>query len=284
MTRSFPVGRLPVALAVAGDSVWVANQQDETVSRLDRRTAKVLATIPVRGHPTGIAVLKGSVWVWTLEDILVPIDPRFNAAGHALHLTALGEDPAFHGGGSTAGRRQSGKIAAAGGFLWVTAGATTVIRVSPDTPEQHRSFVPSDGAQGAIIAVNGNPWVGGFSQVYPIAARSGIAGTGVPVGQVRDLAFGAGSLWVVSGLETGQQGVRTALRRVDTGGRVVLSTISLGSNPVAVAVAGGSAWVASGQSIQRIDPSNDQVVDTIPVGANPTDLAGDADGVWVAVK
>jgi YVTN family beta-propeller protein len=284
VTRSFPVGRLPVAIAVARDSVWVANQQDETVSRLDRRTGSVLATIPVRAHPTGIAVHKNRVWVWTVEGKLIPIDPRFDVAGEAVDLPAPGPDPEFIGGDRPARGREAGKITAAGGFLWLTAPGTTVIRVRPETPERHRSFVPSDGAQGAAVALKGNLWVAGYSQVFPIAARSGIEGTGITVGLVRDLAYGAGSLWVVSGSETGAQGVRTALRRVDVRGRVIRTTIAPGTNPVAVEVAGHSVWLASAETIQRVDPENDQIIDAIPVGATLTDMAGDVDGIWVAVK
>jgi YVTN family beta-propeller protein len=284
VTRSFPVGRVPVGLAVAGDSVWVANQEDETVSRLDRRTARVVATIPVGAHPTSITAHEGRLWVWTMEGVLVAIDPRFNVAGEAVELVAPGGDPAFRGVDAPALRKGAGRITAAGGFLWLTAARTTLIRVAPETPERYRSFLPDDGVQGALVAVNGNLWVGGFSQVFPIAARSGIEGTGITVGRVNDLAFGAGGLWVVSGSETGQQGVRTALRRVDLGSRLVRTTIALGSSPVAVEVAGGSVWLASGKAIRRIDPESDQVTQTIPVGASPTDLAGDVDGVWVAVK
>jgi YVTN family beta-propeller protein len=284
VTRSFPVGRLPVAIAVARDSLWVANQQDETVSRLDRQTGNVLATIPVGAHPTGVTAHGGKVWVWTVEGLLVPIDPQFDVAGKAIALPAPGPEPEFIGGDRPARGREAGKITAAGGFLWLTAPGTTVIRVRPETPERHRSFVPSDGAQGAVVPVNGNLWVAGYSQVFPIAARSGIEGTGITVGLVRDLAYGAGSLWVVSGMETGAQGVRTALRPVDVRSRVIRTTIALGTNPVAVDVAAGSVWLASGKTIRRVDPENDQIVDTVPVGATPTDLAGDVDGIWVAVK
>ena len=117
--------------------------------------------------------------------------------------------------------------------------------------------------------MNGNLWVGGYSQVFPIAARSGIEGTGITVGLVRDLAFGAGSLWVVSGLETGQQGVRDGAAARRRPSRVIRTTIALGTNPVAVEVADGSVWLASGKTIRRVDPENDQVIEAIPVGATP---------------
>ena len=134
------------------------------------------------------------------------------------------------------------------------------------------------------MAGNGALWVGGFGEVFPVAARTGIEGAGVSVGLVRDLAFGAGDLWVVSGQETGQQSVRSALRRVDVRSRLIRTTIAAQSNPVAVEVAAGTVWLASGTTVRRVDPDTDRVTGAIDVGASVTDLAGDADGVWVAVK
>jgi len=60
------VGRDPRALAVAFDSLWVANYRDKTVARIDRATGHA-ETIAVGGHPTGIAASAKVVWVWTLD-------------------------------------------------------------------------------------------------------------------------------------------------------------------------------------------------------------------------
>lgn len=275
VARSASVGRLPVALAVARDSVWVANHTDQTVMHLDRRTAKVLATVPVGGHPTGIAVHEDTVWVWTAEGLLVPVDPEFDVAGEAVDLAAA-DAPAgpWEPGGH-------GEIAVADGHVWLTAPRTTLIRAMP---ERHRAFTPPDGVEGAMAPADGDLWVGGFATVFPVDTRSGIEGAGVSVGRVTDLAFGAGSLWVASGQENGQQGARAALRRVDVRSRLIRTTISIGSSPVAVVVAGRSVWVAGGSTLRRVDPETDRVTDAIPIGASPTALAGDADGVWVAVR
>jgi YVTN family beta-propeller protein len=50
-----PVGTRPGAVASGSGSLWVANQDDQTISRIDPRTLRTLATIPVGSPPTGIA-------------------------------------------------------------------------------------------------------------------------------------------------------------------------------------------------------------------------------------
>ena len=101
---------------------------------------------------------------------------------------------------------------------------------------------------------------------------------------MRGLAFGVGSLWVVSGGPGHIGGVRQALRRVDTETRLIQTTIPVGSDPVAVAVAAGSVWVASrsDRAIARVDAEQNRVVDTLRLGSAPIALAADQNGVWVA--
>jgi hypothetical protein len=80
LTKSFAVGREPRALARTDDSVWVANLRDQTVTRLPRGGGRGV-TIPVGGHPTDLVAYRELMWVWTLEGLLVPIDPRFESVG-----------------------------------------------------------------------------------------------------------------------------------------------------------------------------------------------------------
>ena len=59
------VGRLPVATALAGDFVWVANVGDSTLTRVDTRSGQA-QTIGGLNTPTGIAADdNGNVWVTT---------------------------------------------------------------------------------------------------------------------------------------------------------------------------------------------------------------------------
>src|SRR5262249_260743 len=118
LTRSITVGRDPSALTVADNSVWVANRQEATVTRIDRTSGQPV-TIPVAGHPTGLVASDNMVWVWTLEGLLVPIDPRFDTAGKPVSLASeiIGR------------RRGGGRLTVGGGFLWIAAPGATVIRV-----------------------------------------------------------------------------------------------------------------------------------------------------------
>jgi YVTN family beta-propeller protein len=60
---STTVGRDPVAVAVGGGSVWVANYESGSVSRIDPRDGSVVARIPVGRFPTTLATGLGEVWV-----------------------------------------------------------------------------------------------------------------------------------------------------------------------------------------------------------------------------
>jgi virginiamycin B lyase len=80
-SQAIEVGDAPRFLAIGEDAVWVMNQGDGSVSRVDA-TGMVVATIPVSDAPIqggDIAVGGGSVWVRTEQDLVVRIDPRTNA-------------------------------------------------------------------------------------------------------------------------------------------------------------------------------------------------------------
>jgi DNA-binding SARP family transcriptional activator len=280
ITKSFAVGRGPSALTLANNSLWVANYRDQTVTRIDPERGP-RGAIPVGGHPTGIAAFRDTVWVWTLEGLLVPI--RYDVAGDPVSLSG---EILRAGSGEGGVQDLGGRLTAGGRFLWIAAPGTTVIRVDPADPRNRTPTFPDAGVQGAIGYHDGEVWVGGVNKVFSVDPDTRIPHTGPDVGVVRDLAFGAGSLWVVSGIQTHVGGVVQALRRIDSHTRMVQATIPVGSDPVAVAVAGHSVWVATRTdgSVARVDPAQNRVVDTIPLGAKPTALVAADDGVWLAVR
>jgi YVTN family beta-propeller protein len=61
-TVTVPVGKGPSALSILRDGtrVYVANQKDGTVSVVNMTTFQVEATVPVIGHPIGIATVSGT--------------------------------------------------------------------------------------------------------------------------------------------------------------------------------------------------------------------------------
>jgi virginiamycin B lyase len=61
--KTIKVGADPLGVAVGAGSVWVANSSARTVSRIDPREDEVVSTIEVGGIPRGVAVGEGAVWV-----------------------------------------------------------------------------------------------------------------------------------------------------------------------------------------------------------------------------
>ncbi len=110
-------GRAPSAIAVGEGAVWVANTQDDTVSRIDPRSAAVTQTIPVGAGPTGIAAAGGAVWVAnSLGGTVSRIDPEANRVEATVEV---GEAPQG--------------VTVAHGLVWVT------VQASAEAPDGARA-------------------------------------------------------------------------------------------------------------------------------------------------
>ena len=98
----------PTAVLPAFGSIWVANQLDGTVSRLEPSTGRALTAIPVGQGPNSLGVAGGKIWVANeFDGSITAIDPATNDP-----------DPAIHVGGSVA------SAAADGDQLWLAVGAS----------------------------------------------------------------------------------------------------------------------------------------------------------------
>jgi virginiamycin B lyase len=94
-------------MTVGHDAVWVMNQNDGTVSRIDPDTETVVATVRVSAGPIcggDVAVGADAVWVRTGIELATAIDPTSNKVVRVL--------------GPAAG---SGSIAVTDGAVWITA-------------------------------------------------------------------------------------------------------------------------------------------------------------------
>jgi DNA-binding SARP family transcriptional activator/DNA-binding beta-propeller fold protein YncE/ABC-type branched-subunit amino acid transport system substrate-binding protein len=135
----------------AGDgAVWVASGADDRVVRLDPRTGRVVAQIPiaaVRGarvaSPYGVAVGAGALWVTAaLAGTVSRIDPRLNAVTATIRV----------------GRRPT-RLAIGEGAVWVVNAADgTVSRIDPRRDIVTRTIRVGPGVTG-IAAGLGAVWV-----------------------------------------------------------------------------------------------------------------------------
>jgi streptogramin lyase/predicted Ser/Thr protein kinase len=92
--RELTVGRAPDAIAVGANALWVANFEDDTVSRLaiaGRGQPPITRTFPVGDGPVDVAVGEGGVWVASkLDRAVTRLDP---ATGQEIATIELGNEP-----------------------------------------------------------------------------------------------------------------------------------------------------------------------------------------------
>jgi YVTN family beta-propeller protein len=267
-----PVGTRPGAIAYGSGSLWVANQDDRTVSRVDPQTMHTLQAIPVGQLPSGIAASADQIWVATAA--LTPsatavsvsrIDPRFNS----LTPVPIGND--------VTGAPEA--VAAQGDQVWAAPGAGLLTRLDGTTGRIVHQLDPNASPTAIAIGGDGAVWItdnsaDNLTRVDPTGLLTPVAVGNGPSG----IAVGEGGVWVADSLDN-------ALVRIDPGTRAVTETIPVGNSPAGVAVGDGSVWVAdSGDgTVDRIDPLRDKVIATIPVGSSPQALTVANGRVWVTV-
>jgi YVTN family beta-propeller protein len=80
---SVPIGGDITGVAAAGDTVWVANTANGTVSRIDARRHAVVATVPVGLRPYALAADQHGVWVALLGRAVMMHTPSGPAGSSA---------------------------------------------------------------------------------------------------------------------------------------------------------------------------------------------------------
>jgi DNA-binding beta-propeller fold protein YncE len=150
--RPVRTGASPQSLAVGGGSLWVANHDAETVTRIELASGKVLADIPVPSEPHRVAYGAGAAWVGNWHDNSVSrIDPQTNrVVGSPIPI-------GFH---------HAGNLVVSAGSVWVTSdyrmdGAAedvVVVRIDPQTNRAVET-IPVGGHPIDVAATEGAVWV-----------------------------------------------------------------------------------------------------------------------------
>ena len=146
------LGNSPSAIATGAGGVWVTDDVDNTVARIDPASANaVTATTPVGLGPSAVATGAGAVWVANTQDnTVVRIDPR----------TAIATDRI------PVGRRPTG-VAVGKGAVWVANSLSgTVSRIDPRDREVEETIETGEAPQSLTVA-HGMVWV----SVHAGAAR-----------------------------------------------------------------------------------------------------------------
>jgi DNA-binding beta-propeller fold protein YncE len=230
--------------------------------------APVAQVIGVPGHPTGIAVTPGRVWVAAQRTGTVQV--LDSATGRAVGAP-------LHTGGTPA------RLAVGASGVWVAdtaRGAVVPVRWRP-TP---KVFPPIElGADVTDVTLAARAvWVASSAEgvvrvLEPGAER---AAHEVPVG-ANPVALASDDRWVVAAAA----GSGTIARIDARTRRLAGPPLRVGGVPVAVAVTGGIAWVADARgTVTAVDLARGAATRPIEVGAEPAAVAADGEDVYVATR
>jgi YVTN family beta-propeller protein len=160
-TTDFAVGNSPVAVAAGAGAVWVVDDADDTLTRIDPGSENaVLQTTSLGGEPSAVAVGDGAVWVANAEhDTVAKVDP----------------DGSGVTGTTKVGRRPTG-VAVGEDAVWVANSLSgTVSRVNPQTGEVEATVDVGEAPTDVTVA-GGLVWVTVQQRsAPPPAARGGVA-------------------------------------------------------------------------------------------------------------
>ncbi|MBP7868199.1 MAG: hypothetical protein KA419_19895 [Acidobacteria bacterium] len=258
------------AVPFATPSVWVANYEDGTVTRLDSSTGAVLGTCGVGKWPAGVAVdASGNAWVTNMGSGTVS---KLNGSTGGL----MGTYPV--------GSFPTGIAVDPSGNVWVANQAGgSITKLNGATGATLGTYAIGGSPNGVAVDPSGDVWVtdnGPYSNI--VSRLRGATGAVVGTSTVGDSPFGiavdaSGHVWV-------SNGVSNTVSKLDRVTGATLATYPVGTSPGGIAVdAADDVWVTSGSNtVTRIRGSDGSVVGTYPAGSGPFGVSVDAAGnLWV---
>jgi YVTN family beta-propeller protein len=265
-----------VALVTSlGGGGEAAAEPSGSLTRVDPGTNEVAGRTPVAGNPGQVAVSPGGIWMadfssgvlWRYEPESGALE-RITSDGEPRDLAALG-NKVYVGAD---GRFLSGVVS--------TYDATTAVRLDSI------DLLACAMASGEHIV-----WAAGCPYVQRLSTDSGRLRKLVEVlipyrepsnvengrVQLRELAVGDGSLWVLG------DALDRRLWRLDATTGRIQATISLGFPPTSVTVADHKAWITDGLNdrVVPVDTATNGLLASVPVGHGASGVATGAGSVWV---
>jgi len=282
-----PLHGQPIAALGTGDTIWIANSTDRTLTRVDDRTMSVVSTIGLPSQPTALAYGGGRIWIASLDTqhSLTAVDPRSGNVVFSIPLRQPGLGR--FGVGPWTG---ASDVAFAHGSVWVTVGVSGLLRVSP---QGHvlRSFVV--GPEPLAVAAGPTAlWVAiiGPAQLREVDPFSNSLGGVIQVGNMQDgsesrlalhctIAAVGNSIWAPAYFASG-------VWHIDAVHRRVVGVVQTGGSPCTVAIGLGRVWVANpnAEELDEIDPATEGIVRRIAFDSPPNSVAVGRAHVWVVTS
>lgn len=277
IVATIPIGGAATAVAVGEGAVWVGDGAQNIVARIDPDTNRVVSRIRVYDSPGSIVVGEGAVWVAT-KGALLKIDPVTNDVTNQLRLPALPTG-----------------VAAGFGMVWVTvAQAEGLLKITTEGSvivDSSRAAPPGFGPNLGVTVALGALWTSGTGPFSGRVARGpsawvervdpqtleGSSAASIAY-RATDFAVGEGAVWLV--------GPNGAASRIDLADPKSPAGFSVPKGSSELAVGGGYVWVANPSTgrVQRLAAETGQSKGSVLVGKGISDLAVDRAGVWVTVS
>jgi DNA-binding SARP family transcriptional activator len=282
-----PLHGQPIAALGTGDTIWIANSTDRTLTQIDDRSMTVVSTIGLPSQPTALAFGAGRIWIASLDTkhSLSAVDPR---SGDVLFSIPLRQP----GLGRFGVGRWTGAsdVVFAHGSVWATVGVSGLLRLSPQGKVLHSYVVGPEPL--AVTAGPSTVWVAliGPGQLRAVDPFSNSVGDAIQVGNMQDgsesrlalhctIAAAGNSIWAPAYYAPG-------VWHIDALHQRVIGVVQTGGSPCTVAIGLGKVWVANpnAEELDEIDPVTEAIVRRIAIAAPPSSVAVGRTHVWVTTN
>jgi YVTN family beta-propeller protein len=278
LAATVPLGSSLQRVALGGGTAWVLDV-DGRYRRVSVAEDSATGTGTTAGVASGIAFGFGSVWIANRDGAtattatVTEVDPASGRARRVVPVAVLQRIPNAPTLWGVVADAESRAV-------WVAAPFELALkRIRPRLGTLVATVEVGDSPPFQLAAGEGAIWATTSFGVLRVDPRRNRLAARVQLPfDPRDIAVGAGAVWIANG--TGN-----SVWVLDPDTNRVVDRIPVGLEPVAIAVGAGTVWVANrrGGSVSRIDPRRGEVTATIEVGGRPEDVAVGPAGVWAAV-
>jgi DNA-binding beta-propeller fold protein YncE len=263
-------------IAADDTAVWVHNGDDGTLLRIDPRTNRIVATIPVGRGQGGVAIGQGAVWVANPKDGTVSrVNPQTNTVVATVAL---------------AGKSATNvSLAASPGAVWATDNDNDALaRIDPKTNKVIATIPNQIGASDVAYGAS-STWScdrGDSKGLTRLNPQTNQVETQIDVSM--NLGFTCAAVvaltqavWTVD-LILGD-GSTVHLERLDPATNTTIATISVpDTDAYHFAADEEGVWVwGPDEGLLRIDPQTNQIVGSVPMQGGAGVALG-AGSVWFA--
>ena len=245
--------------ALSTPYVWVTNNGDNSVTKLNSTNGSTIGTYSVGNGPHGIAVdASGNVWVtnWTSNSVT-----KLDSTGSTIGNYSVGNHP-------------RGVAVDASGNVWVANRVSNSVTKLSSTGSTIGTYSVGTNPQGVAVDASGNVWVANYysNSVTKLNSSGSTIGTYSVGSNPCSVAIDASrNVWVTNWSSN-------SVTKLDSTGSII-GTYSVGSGPLGVSIdASGNVWVANtySNSVTKLS-STGSTIGTYSVGNNPYAF-GDATG------